>query len=81
MSFLLRRKAEPTELVGQLTSKEAACIEVLRQRYRAYPDRYKLDINYQRLEFARWLVVHGYLHERCDGPGDESHEMTAPRSQ
>ncbi len=75
MYFSLRRKAEPTELVGQFTSTEATCIIVLRQLYRAYPDRYTLDISYRRLEFARWLVVHGYLNEWCDSPIDEQHEM------
>ena len=74
MYFSLRRKAGPTELVGQFTPKEAACIMVLHRQYRAYPDRYKLDISYRRLEFARWLVAHGYLHEWCDSPVDGQHE-------
>lgn len=81
MHFSLRRKAEPTELAGQFTSKEAAGIAMLRRQYRAYPDRYRLDINYRRLEFARWLVVHGYLHERCDSPVNEPHEMSDLRGE
>jgi hypothetical protein len=81
MYFSQRRKAEPTELVGQFTATEATCIIVLRQLYRAYPDRYKLDISYRRLEFARWLVVHGYLNEWCDSPIDEQREMLDLRSQ
>lgn len=81
MYFSPRRKAELTELVGQFTPTEATCIMMLRSLYRAFPDRYKLDISYRRLEFARWLVVHGYLHEWCDSQFDEQHEMPDLRSQ
>jgi hypothetical protein len=81
MYFSLRRKAEPTELVGQFTADEATCISVLRRQYRAYPDRYKLDINYRRLEFARWLVVHGYLREWCDRSVDEGLQMPDVRGK
>jgi hypothetical protein len=81
MHFSLRRKAEPTELAGQFTPKEAACIAVLRRQFRAYPDRYMLDISYRRLEFARWLVVHGYLHEWYDSPVGEQREMPDRRGQ
>ena len=81
MYFSLRRKAESIELAGQFTAKEAACIGQLRRQYRAYPDRYKLDINYRRLEFARWLFMHGYLHERCESLVDEQPELSDLRHE
>lgn len=60
------RKAEPTELVGPFTPEQSVRIMVLRGQFHAYPDCFKFDINYRRLEFARWLVTHGYLDEWSD---------------
>lgn len=57
------RQVEPVELVGTFTSEETTRIMVLQRQYRTYPDGFRLDINYWRLEFTRWLVVHGYLDE------------------
>lgn len=58
-----RRPPEPGELVGQFTAEEAVRITQLQGLFRTYPVCYTLDINYQRLEFARWLVEHGRLDE------------------
>lgn len=67
------RKAEPVqvELVGQFTSEESVRIMGLRQQFDIYPDRFKLDINFRRLEFARWLVIHGYLDEWRESQADQ----------
>ena len=63
MFFYRARKAEPIELTDQFTPEETARITRLHRQFNAYPFCFKLQINYRRLEFARWLVEHGYLDE------------------
>ena len=67
--FALRRKAtarraEPVALgEEQFTREEAVRIGALRRQYLAYPDSFRLDVNYQRAHFIRWLVQRGSLRE------------------
>ena len=68
------RKVEAVELVGTFTPEEMTRIMVLQRQYRTYPDRFRFDINYWRLEFTRWLVMHGYLDEWY-GSRAEQNEM------
>lgn len=68
--FYQLRKAPPVELVGHFTPEESIRITHLRKRFHAHPICFKLDINYRRLEFARWLVDRGYLSEWCDTDDD-----------
>lgn len=75
------RTAEPTELVGDFTPEEAARITLLRRQYCLYPDRFKLDINYWRLDFARWLVVHGYLDEWCGSQSVQNDQALSVRAE
>lgn len=65
-----QQRAEPIELADQFTPEEANRITQLRGRYRSSPLCFKLDINYQRLQFARWLLEHGRLDERGSMPAD-----------
>lgn len=65
-----QRRAESIELADQFTPEEAIRITQLRGRYRSLPLCFKLDINYQRLQFARWLLEHGRLDERCGMQAD-----------
>lgn len=63
-SFSTARRAIVTELAeDQFTSEESARISSLRQQFLIYPDGFALDVNYRRLEFARWLITHEYLSE------------------
>ena len=64
--MFIMRKALPTELVGAFTPTETDRITTLRQEFRRFPDQFKLDISFRRLEFARWLMAHGYLDEWCE---------------
>lgn len=66
-----RRQADPVELDDEFTPEESTRITHLRGQYRSAPVCYKLDINYRRLEFARWLVDHGHLDEWLGVPPDE----------
>ncbi len=63
--FMPRRveSVEPVELADLFTLEESDRIMALRQQFHSYPDQFKLEINFQRLEFARWLVAHGCLDE------------------
>lgn len=60
------RRAKPIALEDLFTPEQTVRIMTLRRQFDTYPDRYKFDINYRRLEFARWLVTHGYLDEWSD---------------
>lgn len=63
-SFSMARRSVVTELAkGQFTGEECARITSLRRQFLIYPDGFALDVNYRRLEFARWLIAHGYLSE------------------
>lgn len=66
-----RRQADPVELDDEFTPEEFLRITHLQGQYRTAPVCYKLDINYRRLEFARWLVDHGHLGEWLGVPPDE----------
>lgn len=79
-SYAPRKVVEPVELVGTFTSEETTRIMVLRRQYRTYPDRFRLDINYLRLEFARWLVVHGYLDEWCGSQSERNSRVPDDRN-
>lgn len=63
-----RRQADPVELDDEFTLEETVRITHLQGQYRTAPACYKLDINYRRLEFARWLVDHGHLDEWLSTP-------------
>jgi len=58
-----QRQAEPIKLADQFTPEEAVRITQLQGQFRASPVRFRLDISYERLEFARWLLDHGRLDE------------------
>lgn len=75
------RKAQPTELVGPFTPEQTVRIMVLRGQFHTYPDCFKFDIDYRRLEFARWLVIHGYLDEWSDSPVHQPVEELDLRGQ
>jgi len=63
-SFSIPRRSVVTELAeDQFTGEECARITSLRRQFLIYPDGFSLDVNYRRLEFARWLIAHGYLSE------------------
>lgn len=63
-SFSIARRSIVTELAeGQFTGEESARITSLRQQFLLYPDGFALDVNYRRLEFARWLIARGYFSE------------------
>ena len=65
------RKSRPVALgEEQFTREEAAHIQELRRQYLAYPDTFKLDVNYPRARFIRWLVQRGYLREEIETSGD-----------
>jgi hypothetical protein len=70
--FMPRRvePVDPIELADMFTLEESDRILALRQQFHSYPDQFKLEINYQRLEFARWLVAHGCLDEWQEGRDD-----------
>lgn len=69
-----KRKASPAALVGQFTSEETDRLTQLQELFRAYPDCYTLDLNYRRLEFARWLQEHGRIGEWRDAQRDAQHD-------
>jgi len=54
-------------LGGQFTREERARIMALRRQFVLCPESLKLDLNYQRLLFARWLIQRGLLDEESDG--------------
>lgn len=63
-SFSLAHRSIATELAaGQFTDEESKCIMSLRRQFLIYPDGFSIDVNYRRLEFARWLIARGYLSE------------------
>lgn len=63
-SFSTSRRSLVTELAeDQFTGEESARITSLRRQFLLYPDGFALDVNYRRLEFARWLIARGYLSE------------------
>jgi hypothetical protein len=65
------RRSEPVSLgEGQFTSDEAFRIGALRRQYVAYPDSFRLDVNYRHAHFARWLVQRGRLGEELEMPED-----------
>ncbi len=63
MLFYRRRQADPATLVSQFTSEEAIHITRLQGLFRNYAVCYKLEIDYRRLGFARWLFEHGRLDD------------------
>jgi len=70
-----KRKASPAALVGQFTSEETDRLTQLQELFRAYPDCYTFDLNYRRLEFARWLQEHGRIGEWHDAQRDAQSEL------
>ncbi len=76
-----KRKASPTELVGQFTSVEADRLTQLQELFRAYPVCYTLDLNYRRLEFARWLQEHGRIGEWRDAQAEPQNGAAAERQK
>lgn len=65
------RRSEPIALgEEQFTREEAVRIGALRRQYLAYPDSFRLDVNYQRAHFIRWLVQRGSLREGLETPED-----------
>lgn len=56
-------------LGSQFTREEQARLMALRRQFMTCPESMKLDLNYQRLMFARWLIQHGLLDEGTDGSG------------
>ena len=62
------------------TPEQQERLLALRARLHDLPDLGEFGLDLRRLEFARWLVVHDYLHERCDSPADEPHGMSDLRS-
>lgn len=81
MFFHQMHNVDPSDLEGQFTPEEADRITTMRRQYQDYPDRYTFDINYQRLEFTRWLVVHGCLDEWREDPVAKSPAARGPRLQ
>ncbi len=77
MFFFQPRRVAPVQLSEQFTPAECDRISRLHRQFLTTPVCFKLDINYRRLEFARWLVEHGRLNEgyktlpdpRGDSPG------------
>jgi hypothetical protein len=76
-----KRKANLPELVGQFTSEEADRLTQLQGLFRAYPACYTLDLNYRRLEFARWLQEHGRIGEWRDAQAEPPNGAAADRQQ
>src|SRR5215470_18164060 len=73
------RKSKPVALgEEQFTKEEAAHIQELRRQYLAYPDTFKLDVNYPRARFVRWLVQRGYLREEVETNGDVYAKVYGP---
>jgi len=75
------KKAKPVALEDVFTPEETVRIMTLRRQFDTYPDRYKFDINYRRLEFVRWLVAHGYLDEWSGRQVDQDGEALNVPSQ
>lgn len=73
-----RRQGDPVELDDDFTPEEAIRISHLQGQYRTAPVCYKFDINYRRLEFARWLVENGHLDEWHGMP---PYELAAARNR
>jgi hypothetical protein len=77
-----RRQADLVELDNEFTPEETVRITHLQGQYRTAPVCYRFDINYRRLEFARWLVDHGYLDEwRGTPPGEVAATWTRRTSE
>lgn len=56
--------AQTMELMyGLFTGEQRALLERLRRQYVLCPDSFQLDMDFRRLSFARWLVLHGHLSE------------------
>ena len=74
-----KRIANPSELEGQFTSEETDRLTQLQGLFRAYPACYTLDLNYRRLEFARWLQEHGRIGEWRDTQAESQDGAAAAR--
>ena len=78
MFIYRRRQADPIVLADQFTPEETVRITRLQGLFRTYPVCYTFDINYRRLEFARWLRDHGRLDEWDGGGTRADHDDIAP---
>lgn len=47
----------------EFTATEVKRLGALRRQYLTYPDSFRLEVNYKRAHFVRWLVQRGYLRE------------------
>ena len=62
-----RRSPAITLAEDLFTHEEEARIQKLRHQFLNCPDSFKLDVNYRRMDFARWLVERGRLDEGIEG--------------
>ncbi len=73
------RRPEPVAFdEGQFTSEEADRIGALRRQYLAYPDSFKLNVNYRHAHFIRWLVRNGRLGEGISASEDAHADSCEP---
>ena len=60
----IRVASEPAELdTAQFTEDEVARLLNLSQRFHDHGQSFELDLDANRLEFARWLYTHGRISE------------------
>lgn len=59
-----RVASEPAELdAAQFTEDEVARLLDLSRRFHDHGQSFELDLDANRLEFARWLFIHGRINE------------------